>query len=34
MSRFSVTLRPYQQEAIEAVLAARREGVRRMVVCL
>lgn len=34
MSRFSVTLRPYQREAIEAVLSARREGVRRMVVCL
>lgn len=34
MSRFSVTLRPYQREAIEAVLTARREGVRRMVVCL
>ena len=28
------TLRPYQREAIEAVLAARRRGVRRMVVCL
>ena len=27
-------LRPYQREAIEAVLAARREGVRRMLVCL
>ncbi len=27
-------LRPYQQEAIDAVLAARRRGVRRMVVCL
>lgn len=27
-------LRPYQREAIEAVLAARRAGVRRMVVCL
>ncbi len=27
-------LRPYQREAIEAVLAARREGVRRMVVSL
>jgi superfamily II DNA or RNA helicase len=27
-------LRPYQREAIEAVLAARRSGVRRMVVCL
>jgi superfamily II DNA or RNA helicase len=29
-----VTLRPYQREAIEAVLAARRRGVRRMLVCL
>ena len=28
------TLRPYQREAIDAVLAARRRGVRRMVVCL
>ena len=28
------TLRPYQREAIEAVLAARKRGVRRMVVCL
>ena len=28
------TLRPYQREAIEAVIAARRGGVRRMVVCL
>ena len=28
------TLRPYQREAIDAVLAARRSGVRRMVVCL
>lgn len=27
-------LRPYQEEAIEAVLSARRRGVRRMVVCL
>ena len=27
-------LRPYQAEAIEAVLAARRAGVRRMLVCL
>jgi len=27
-------LRPYQTEAIDAVLAARRRGVRRMVVCL
>jgi superfamily II DNA or RNA helicase len=30
----SPTLRPYQQEAIDAVLAARRGGTRRMVVCL
>ncbi len=30
----SVTLRAYQREAIAAVLSARREGVRRMVVCL
>ncbi len=28
------TLRPYQREAIDAVLAGRRSGVRRMVVCL
>src|SRR5437868_1199376 len=28
------TLRPYQQEAIEAVINARLRGVRRMVVCL
>lgn len=27
-------LRPYQREAVEAVLAARRSGIRRMVVCL
>src|SRR5450432_1501316 len=27
-------LRPYQREAIAAVLAARRSGVRRMLVCL
>ena len=27
-------LRPYQQQAIEAVIAARKGGVRRMVVCL
>lgn len=27
-------LRPYQEEAVEAVLAARREGVRRMVLAL
>lgn len=29
-----MTLRPYQREAIDAVLAARRRGVRRMLVCL
>src|SRR6478736_3513650 len=34
MTAPSPTLRPYQREAIEAVLAARRSGVRRMVVCL
>jgi ATP-dependent helicase IRC3 len=28
------SLRPYQRDAVEAVLAARRSGVRRMVVCL
>ncbi len=28
------TLRAYQREAIDAVIAARRRGVRRMVVCL
>ena len=28
------TLRPYQRDAIEAVLSARRSGVRRMLVCL
>ncbi len=28
------TLRPYQRAAIDAVLTARRRGVRRMVVCL
>lgn len=33
-SSVSTTLRPYQREAVEAVLAARRSGVRRMVVCL
>lgn len=30
----SPVLRPYQQEAIDAVIAARRSGVKRMVVCL
>ncbi len=30
----AVTLRPYQRESIDAVLAARRQGVRRMIVCL
>ncbi len=34
MASASPTLRPYQRDAIEAVLAARRSGVRRMVVCL
>ena len=29
-----LTLRPYQREAIEAVLSARRSGTRRMLVCL
>ena len=28
------TLRPYQQEAIDAVLDSRRSGVRRMLICL
>ncbi|MES1174780.1 MAG: DEAD/DEAH box helicase [Myxococcales bacterium] len=28
------TLRPYQRQAIEAVLSARRAGVRRLVICL
>ncbi|MFO0630668.1 MAG: DEAD/DEAH box helicase [Polyangiales bacterium] len=28
------TLRPYQRDAVSAVIAARRAGVRRMVVCL
>jgi ATP-dependent helicase IRC3 len=30
----SLTLRPYQAEAIEAVLAARRRGQKRLLVCL
>ncbi len=30
----NLALRPYQREAIEAVLGARRDGVKRMVVCL
>lgn len=34
MPGLPLTLRPYQREAVEAVLAARRRGVRRMVVCL
>ena len=37
MSRRSaaqVNLRPYQREAIDAVLRARREGARRLLVCL
>src|SRR6478609_3411716 len=34
MTAPSPTLRPYQREAIEAVLAARRAGARRMLVCL
>jgi ATP-dependent helicase IRC3 len=29
-----VTLRPYQQRAIDAVLLARRQGLRRLLVCL
>ncbi|HET9956784.1 MAG TPA: DEAD/DEAH box helicase [Polyangiaceae bacterium] len=29
-----LSLRPYQQQAIDAVLAARRRGVRRLLVCL
>ncbi len=29
-----VELRPYQREAIDAVIAARKRGVRRMVLCL
>ncbi|MEO8844822.1 MAG: DEAD/DEAH box helicase [Kofleriaceae bacterium] len=30
----TTTLRPYQREAIDAVIAARRAGTKRMVVCL
>src|SRR5690349_3584678 len=30
----AVQLRPYQHEAVSAVIAARREGVRRMVLAL
>lgn len=34
MAHPSLTLRSYQRESIEAVILARRSGVRRMVVCL
>ena len=34
MSGDAPSLRPYQREAVEAVLAARRAGTRRMLVCL
>ena len=34
MSAAPLSLRPYQRETIDAVLAARRAGVRRMLVCL
>jgi superfamily II DNA or RNA helicase len=34
MSGEAPSLRPYQRAAVEAVLAARREGARRLVVCL
>jgi superfamily II DNA or RNA helicase len=34
MTAPSPTLRPYQREAIDAVLDARRSGTRRMLVCL
>ncbi len=34
MSGDAPSLRPYQREAVEAVLGARRAGVRRMLVCL
>ena len=30
----SITLRPYQQEAINAILSARRSGIKRMVISL
>src|SRR5690606_18062228 len=30
----TLSLRPYQREAIEAVLAARQRGARRLLVCL
>ena len=33
-TRAAPTLRPYQREAVDAVLAARREGVRRQLICL
>lgn len=34
MADTAPALRPYQRAAVDAVLAARREGVRRMLVCL
>ena len=34
MAAEAPTLRPYQRDAVDAVLAARRQGTRRMVVCL
>lgn len=34
MSGEAPSLRPYQREAVEAVLSARRAGTRRMLVCL
>ncbi|WP_437743216.1 DEAD/DEAH box helicase [Sorangium sp. So ce1504] len=34
MSPGAPALRPYQRAAVDAVLAARRRGIRRMVVCL
>ncbi|MFT5430452.1 MAG: ATP-dependent helicase IRC3 [Myxococcota bacterium] len=33
-NKSKLTLRPYQRAAIAAVIAARRRGVRRMVICL